>query len=404
MPCPLLTDLADELLALWTSPEWDRRRRLWADHWAGRTREVPVACCMFQGNQDLVWQQLLPEETLHYREGLARRLELHLRHRLWRARHLPDDVPHDPLFTIYAAPEVAPDELWGMPLAAQDSGQVGGAYKPVPPIQAPEDLEKLRAPTFRADPAKADREEEQVRELVGERLPLGRVCDALHNGPFEWAVRLRGMDNLLLDCYDRPEWLHELMRRISEGMVQYHRDREAAGYVCDRSVRALHTPWEEWPDGEQPRLDHSWGYLHAQSAASYGPAMYAEFVQPYNVPLAELFGKVYYHGCEDLTRKVATIRELPHLAQFHVSPWSQVAPIAEALPDHVTMEVHSHPTNVLFLWDAAQMRQELQRLVREAGAHLFNLKLCDIQTLNHDGGAALQTWTQEAKAAAAGRS
>ena len=40
---PVLTDLLEELLALWASPEWDRRRRLWADHWAGRTREIPVA-------------------------------------------------------------------------------------------------------------------------------------------------------------------------------------------------------------------------------------------------------------------------------------------------------------------------------------------------------------------------
>jgi hypothetical protein len=205
------------------------------------------------------------------------------------------------------------------------------------------------------------------------------------------------MDNLLLDCYDRPQWLHALMNRLTEGMVRYHRDREAAGYVCDRSSRALHSPWDQWPDGEQPRLDHCWGYLHAQSAASYGPATYAEFVQPYNVRIAELFGKVYYHGCEDLTRKVETIRDLPHLAQFHVSPWSQVAPIAAALPEHVVMEVHSHPTNVLFLWDGAKMREELERLVREAGDHLFNLKLCDIQTINADGGEALRTWARVAK-------
>jgi hypothetical protein len=399
MPCPLLTDLAEELLAYWTSPEWDRRRRLWADHWAGRTREVPVSCSMFQGSQDLVWQQILPEDTFHHQEGMARQIEIHLRHRLWRARNILDDVPLDPLLTLSAVPELPPDELWGVPIEFHSTGQAGGANKPVPPLQRPEDLDKVRAPVFRADEEKARREAEQVRELVGERLPTCFVCDPLHNGPFEWAVRLRGMDSLLLDCYDRPEWLHELMRRVSEGMVQYHRDREAAGYVCDRSFRVLHTPWEEWPDGEQPRLDHCWGYLHAQSAASYGPATYAEFIQPYNVPLAELFGKVYYHGCEDLTRKVGIIRELPHLAQFHVSPWSQVAPIAAALPEHVTMEVHSHPTNVLFLWDAAQMREELERLVRDAGDHLFNLKLCDIQTLNHDAGEALRTWAQEAKEA-----
>jgi hypothetical protein len=400
---PLLSDLTDQLLSLWASPEQERRRRLWTDHWAGHTRQVPVACAMFQGAQDLVWSQILPEETFRYQAGLARQIEIHLRHRLWRAAHIPDDVPQDPLLTLSVAPQMAPEELWGVPLAFHSTGQVGGAYKPVPPLENPADLEKLRPPLFRADQDQRRRLEEEARELVGERLPLAFACDALHNGPFEWAVRLRGMDHLLLDCYDRPAWLHELLDRITTGMVQYHRAREAAGYVTDRGTRFLHTPWDEWPDGDRPRLDHSWGYLHAQSAASYGPATYAEFIQPYNVRIAQLFGKVYYHGCEDLTRKVETIRALPHLVEFHVSPWSQVAPIAAALPAPVVMEVHSHPTNVLFLWNEAQMREELQRLVRAAGDHLFNLKLCDIQTLNADGGQALMTWARVAQETAAER-
>jgi hypothetical protein len=120
-------------------------------------------------------------------------------------------------------------------------------------------------------------------------------------------------------------------------------------------------------------------------------------VQPYNVPLAEIFGKVYYHGCEDLTLKAEIIRDLPNLREFHVSPWSQVAPIAALMPAHVTLEVHSHPTNVLFIWDAAQMRGELEQLVRDAGDHLFNLKLCDIQTIRDDGGEALRTWASVAR-------
>jgi len=399
--CPLLTDLAQQAQAVWASPEQERRRRLWADHFNGRTREVPVSCAMFQGWQDLVWQQIIPEETFVHKDGMARTLEVHLRHRLWRAEHIPDDTPLDPTFVLHALPAMAPDELWGVPVAFESTGQAGGAYKPVPPLQNPADITKLRAPTFRADEVVIERQREQVHDLLGEALPLAARADALHNGPFEWAVRLRGMDNLLLDVYDRPEWLKELMALLQGAIVAYHREREAAGFVHVPTERALHSPWDDCQPGDEGKLAAGWGYLHAQSAASYGPGAYAEFVQPYNVEIARLFGKVYYHGCEDLTRKAAIICELPNLREFHVSPWSQVAPIAEALPEHVVMEVHSHPTNVLFLWGAGEMREELLGLVRGAGEHAFNLKLCDIQTINRDGGRALITWSQVAKEVAA---
>ncbi len=401
--CPLLTDLAEQALALWRSTEQDRRRRLWADHFNGRTREVPVSCAMFQGSQDLVWQQIIPEETFVHKEGMAHALEVHLRHRLWRAEHLADDTPLDPTFVVWGLPALGPDELWGVPLAFESTGQVGGAYKPVPPLQDPADLAKLRAPSFRVDEAAIARQREQVHSLLGDALPVVARVDALHNGPFEWAVRLRGMDNLLLDVYDRPEWVKELMAFLQAAIVAYHREREAAGFVDVRTECPLHSPWDDCAPEDEGRLAASWGYLHAQSAASYGPRTYAEFVQPFNMDIARLFGKVYYHGCEDLTLKAAIVRDLPNLREFHVSPWSQVAPIAEALPEHVVMEVHSHPTNVLLLWGAEEMREELLGLARGAGDHAFNLKLCDIQTINADGGQALITWSETAKEVAAAR-
>jgi len=411
-PCPVLADLLAEALELWQSPEQERRRRLWADHFNGRTDEIPVSCAMFQGSQDLVWQKILPECTFVHKEGVARTVEAHLRHTLWRAQHVPDDTPHDPALRLSALPALAPDELWGVPLASESTGQAGGAYKPVPPLQDPDDIRKLRAPEFRSDGEAFARQREGVLKLVGMDLPVVATCDALHNGPFEWAVRLRGMDNLLLDVYDRPQWLKQLMAFLSESIVAYHRQREQHGLVNAPTDCALHSPWDDYDErppssatGFQPvqnrlaELSSCWGYLHAQSAASYGPDTYAEFVQPYNVPIARLYGKVYYHGCECLDEKAEVIRDLPHLAQFHVSPWSDPAVIGEKLPDSVCLEVHSHPTNVLLLWDAAQMREELRDLVRAAGSHPLNLKLCDIQTI--DGPEALITWSRIAKEVAA---
>jgi hypothetical protein len=69
---------------------------------------------------------------------------------------------------------------------------------------------------------------EEAVELTGGLLPIKFHSDELHYGPIEWAVRLRGMDNLLYDVIDRPQFVHRLMDFITEGMVRYHRAREAA--------------------------------------------------------------------------------------------------------------------------------------------------------------------------------
>jgi len=43
-------------------------------------------------------------------------------------------------------------------------------------------------------------------------------------------------------------------------------------------------------------LKDVWAYVSAQSAAPLSPKHYAEFIQPYHERVAEIFGKVYYHG------------------------------------------------------------------------------------------------------------
>jgi hypothetical protein len=230
--------------------------------------------------------------------------------------------------------------------------------------------------------------------LIGGLLDVHVKNDELHYGPYEWAVRLRGAENLLFDAYDRPEWLHRLMDKITAGMIHYHESREKAGMVGYYSdLPRVHVPYDTAAPGLDRRLSGMWAYVHAQSSASMGPAMYREFVQPYNARLAQLFGKVYYHGCENLGQKAVIITELPNLRYFHVSPWTR---LADVLPwtrgRNIVLEVHSHPADVLFNWDGTRIRNEIRKLIDDADGQVFDLKLCDIETIDGAKGK-LEYWT-----------
>lgn len=389
---PVLHDLAAEVRELSASAEHTSRRRLWADFHALRAPRALVSYGMYTH----VWaRDIAGASAFRHERGLARDIEMQLRARLWKAREMADDEPLLPTIWLGAPHPPGADRLWGVALENVRSAPLG-SYKPAPPVRCDQDLDRLHFPPYQEDSPARRAAEEQALELTGGLLPVKSRTDELHFGPFEWAVRMRGMDNLLYDVYDAPEFVHRLMNFITTGMERYHRAREAAGALDAEASWGFHMYYDEPPEGAEARLDGCWAYVHAQSSASFSPAMYEEFVQPYNARIASMFARVYYHGCEDLSDKCPVIKRLPHLRLFHVSPWTPLEPIMREVGDSVALEVHAHPTNVLFVNTPAQTRQELRRLHQQSAGAQRVLKLCDVETVP-DGGGRLRQW------AAAGR-
>ncbi|MCX6359729.1 MAG: hypothetical protein NT029_07990 [Armatimonadetes bacterium] len=397
MPNPMLADLAAEVAALAASPEQLARRRLWADLHSLRAARPLVSYAMYTH----VWErELAPEGAVVSPGGLERAIEVQLRARLWKARNIPDDEPALPTVWLGAPPLPGSGPLWGIDLPSRRS-DAPGATKPIPPIGGRQDLPRLRPPRYRIDRAEADRLIAEAAELIGGALPVRVHHDEAHFGPFEWVVRMRGMDALLFDVVDEPALVHDLMEIATSGIVAYHRGREAAGDADPEAGLTIHMYHDELP--AQPRLRHCWAYVHAQSAASLSPGMYEEFVQPYNARVAGLFGKVYYHGCEDLSRKARIIGRLPNLRLFHIGPWTPPEPVLAALGDRCAYEAHSHPTQVLFEEDFGAVRTDLARLATAMRGSRHVLKLCDIETVGGRGGR-LAAWAVAAREAAEGAS
>ncbi len=401
----IINQLVAEVLAAAADPKYARLKDMWTRH--NRLRKVgplPVSVHLHRGYTE-TWKELIPPAELVSSDPLARDVELQLRQKLFRHYHLPDDEVLLPTIWLDPVrPAGGPDRLWGVPLEHVDTHDPKGAYAFQPAVRDEADLARLRYPAYEIDADKTDELVTRVRELMDDRLPVKLSANELSAVPGEDLVKFLGWENYLFYFIEKPAFVHRLMDFLTEGFLAYQQDREAKGGVEAEDTWKFRTHYEELgPDEPPDRLRSCWLYVAAQSTGTISPAMYAEFVQPYNERLVGLYGewRIYYHGCEDLTPKLDIIAKLPGLRRFDVSAWTDLAACVRKFERRVVLEVQVHPGKTILEEDPAEWRRELRRLVDLAGDCVADLNLADVQTVKGDR-TLLGRWAQMARDVAAG--
>jgi hypothetical protein len=107
-------------------------------------------------------------------------------------------------------------------------------------------------------------------------------------------VNLRGLQQFMIDMYDHPRQLHRLMGILRDG-------------------------------------HDMWGFCESQETVQVSPAMFEEFVFPYQMPVMERFGLNCYGCCEPLDKRWHVVKRFPRLRRVSVSPWADVEKMAEYL-------------------------------------------------------------------------
>ena len=392
----ILKPLVDQTLELASHPSMEQRKELWANHQTlGKTDKIPV-CVWYEFIPEPQWKLILGHDSLHCSSQAARDIEWSLKKRLWAARNIPDDHIVWPSLIILAV--LSKEVSWGV-----DFKMAGTDAHVENPLEAkifvpafPEGIEteRVRFSDMVIDQESTEVSIQRTRELTEDRLQIAVSYPDLGYSPFDMAVKMRGLENLMYDVMDAPERVLGLMERITAGFEDHHRNREERGWI--NVVMSRHGRYAQvgfrvhcvYPspdfDPEKPRLQDEWAYVSAQTSSGLGPEMYEEFVHPYNVRLARLFprGTVYYHGCECLDQKLDLLSTLPNLRRLHVSPWSSLKKAREKFDGKVVLEVHAHPGKVFFGYTRDDMRVEIERLVGEAEGVPIDLNLSDIHSVN----------------------
>jgi len=374
-----LRELAKQCAAICAQDVQDERRALWARHNSLQRTRPMVLCRWFCATHEII-QPLLECEDPFYRgyEGALRRIIFQ--------EYVDDDHICEPWVTVQAR-RVTPEEgLWGVPFRQIPSPERDGAWQIDPALKELDDLGKMRSPHHVIDEAATERNASRLHDAIGDIIEVNVDRGPAYRDIGNSLGRLRGMAQMMWDMYDNPEWLHKLLKFMSDGVLRTNDEAEAAGdwRLCNHASYSV--PYAEELDPPRANSDpvkrgELWGSFNCQEYAQVSPAMHEEFMLQYQRPYMEKFALIHYGCCEDLTDKIDILRQVPNLRRIAVTPWADVGKCAERIGEDYVYSWQPNPAEMCCCgFDADRIRTLVKEtLAITRGCHV-DIVLKDVQT------------------------
>lgn len=400
----MLRELAKLVAEAAARPEQAEKARLW-HRLNALSPERPMIFADPQGG----WGELVPDSSLACQGARARGVEMALRHKLYRAEHIPDDYPLRATLDIAWQIEVGD---YGMHDTQRRTAE-SGSYAWDPPLKQESDFARLRPRELSVDRPGSMRALERAAEAVGDilevRLVGVRSCRAKLTRDL---IHLRGLEQMMLDMYDRPAFLHGLMAFLRDEMQREWEYYEREGLLSlnsgpddtTGSGGVSHT--DALPAGDyrgQARRCDMWCWGESQETVGVGPTQFTEFVLDYQLPLLEPFGLVDYGCCEPLDRKLdAIMARIPRLRSVAVSPWADRQLAAEKLGNRYVYVYKPNPSPLCSpVADLEAAERDVLETLRIARGCCLSIVMKDTHTFGQEP-RRLTAWCQLARRAVEG--
>lgn len=338
----------------------------------------------------------------------ARGVEAGLRSEIKHFEELHDDFVVEPVMNAWWHVKAG---NYGVDAVVHDGsdGQKMGSRRWDPPIKdLDRDFALLKPRTFSVD-REASLENRQMLESV-----FGGVLPVRMRGSFYWTmgmtiktVELIGLESLMLSMYDNPAGLHRLMAFLRDDHLAYADWLEAEGlYTLNNENERIGSgslgytadlPRSKPSADGRIRKEDLWVLLESQETVGVGPELFEEFIFPYQVSIAERFGKVYYGCCEPVNTRWHVLKKMPNLARVSVSPWAGQEFMAEALGRKYVFSRKPNPSLISTgVFDEAAIRADIRHTLDAAKGCRLEIIMKDVHTLNNEPDR-LERWVQIAR-------
>lgn len=395
----VLRALAEKVAELAARPIEAEKRDLWYRHNSLLPTRPVIFCDPENG-----WNEIISPASLESRGQLARRWEMDLRKEIFWGTQMGDDYTIQPFFNVFHLHRGGLED-WGLKETIVGGGG-SGSYRWNSPVKTEADLEGLHAPTVHVDEEATRRLVELAQDTLGDLLTV-----RLHTN-WWWTLGmtmrlafLRGLERMMYDMVDNPQFIHRLMSILRDGTLGLLTWLEREGrlflnndgtYVGSGGLGWCHELPQADFDG-RVRLIDMWGFAESQETVGISPAMFAEFVFPYQLPILERFGLNCYGCCEPLHGRWDIIKAIPRLRRVSVSAWAKAPQMADMLGADYIFSSKPRPADLASAHlDEERIRTELRELFRITRDCRMEVIMKDNHTLGNNPHNVVR-WCQIAR-------
>lgn len=406
----VIRDLVKQYLDVAEQSVQNERRELWRRHNSLKPTRPPVLVMIGFWN---AWvREYIPESSLCCSEPFFRQYERMLRLKLFHAT-LDDDTIFEPWIGGEAVHVLPQAGCWGVEQARVSPGMDGGAFAMDPPLKELSDIHKLLKPRHQIDEKQTAASIARLRDAVGDLIEIdagrGHAYGHFSGDISTDLIQLRGMEQVMIDMYENPEWLHGLLAFMRDGILAVQDQAEAAGDFSLSCHDNQAMPYSEELEDPRPnsgprRRKQLWVFMAAQEFTLISPQFHEEFLLRYQLPIIAKYGLSAYGCCENLTNKIDMLRQIPNLRRIAVTLTADIKRCAEQIGGDYVVSWRPNPTDMVC---ASFDESRIRRIIRaglaacRSNGCIVDITLKDIETVQGEP-ARLARWVRIAREEAAG--
>lgn len=238
----VLRDLAKRVAEIACLPIQEQRRKQWKLHNSLKSKQ-PMIWLSPEG----AWRELVPDTSLQCQGKEARQIEGQLRRTIYYHEHFCDDNLVENAWTVR---RVIGNTGWGLEPRWHYSREALGARTFDPVVNTPADLKQIRFPEVREDAAETSRRLADAQDLFGDILDvqLKGIAGVSFHMMAQYTA-LRGLEQVMMDMIENPDWLHDAMALLTEG------NRRLMQQYIDQNLLSLNNDWTYQNSGGNGYID-----------------------------------------------------------------------------------------------------------------------------------------------------
>jgi hypothetical protein len=202
---------------------------------------------------------------------------------------------------------------------------------------------------------------DNIKELVDDDFDV--EFPVWNRSAWGLAWHLRGIDNLIIDYLDDPEWLTNFLDYLNRARFKFETER------CSHFGKKL-LPGSLYND--------------EVTVPIVSPNMYTNLILPSEIQTAKFYGILnYWHSCGNTTLLMDKINTIPNLRMVHVSGWSNFHTAACTYSKDIALQFALQPiADVLSPTSSQHVDNRLYEITENAKGRPATVMLDAIQMLS----------------------